>query len=321
MSSRTSRREQVWSSGPRFAFDRLCFNSPTCCDRAETAHVGYEPAVDLYATFIEPLTPHHMQRALLEVLLISIPAGLLGTWVVVRRLAFVTHAVGHATFPALVIAALAGWSMLGTTIVAAIVIAQLIALLARRTELRSGAAVAIVLSTSLALGAVLVSDIRDPGVSANGLLFGSIFGLTDSDLVASVVVALLAVAATLIGFRTFAAAAFDGDSSNVRRGAEMLQLALLAVSVAVSARIIGSLLVAAMYLIPAATARQFTTRLTSLMCWGCIIAAVDGVAGLWMAATLDTPPGASIAACAAGAFIVVAAARGAHGKHLRAIPT
>ena len=64
-----------------------------------------------------------MQRALVEVLLVAIPAGLLGTWVVTRKLAFVTHAVGHATFPALVIAVIAGWSLTGTSLVAAVAVA------------------------------------------------------------------------------------------------------------------------------------------------------------------------------------------------------
>lgn len=276
--------------------------------------------MDLYGTFIEPLTPHHMQRALLEVLVMAIPAGLLGAWVVVRRLAFASHAVGHATFPALVIAALAGWSMLGTTVIAALVIAAILAALQRRRELQSGAGVAVVLATSLALGAVLVSDIHDPGVSANGLLFGSIFGLTTQDLVASAVVAVLAVVATLVGFRPFAAAAFDGTSRD-QRVADVVQLMLIAVAVGVSARVIGSLLVAAMYLIPAATARQFTSRLSSLMVWGCLVAAVDGVAGLWLSATADTPPGASIAACSAAIFVIVLAARTVRIRFLRTIPT
>ncbi|HRC06620.1 MAG TPA: metal ABC transporter permease [Miltoncostaeales bacterium] len=276
--------------------------------------------MDLYGTFIDPLTPHHMQRALLEVLIMAVPAGLLGAWVVVRRLGFATHAMGHATFPALVIAALAGWSLLATTVAAALLIGALIAALHRRRELQSGAAVAVVLATSLALGAVLVSDVHDPGVSANGLLFGSIFGLTTEDLVASAVVAALAIGATLIGFRPFTVAAFDDDSRR-QPGADIVQLMLIAVAVAVSARIIGSLLVAAMYLIPAATARQFTTRLSSLMIWGCIIAALDGVAGLWLSATADTPPGASIAACATAVFLIVATGRTVRLRFMRTIPT
>lgn len=282
--------------------------------------MGYEPHVDLYGTFIEPLTPHHMQRALLEVLVMAVPAGLLGAWVVVRRLAFASHAIGHATFPALVIAALAGWSLLATTIISALAIAAIIAALQRRRELQSGAAVAVVLATSLALGAVLVSDVHDPGVSANGLLFGSIFGLTTPDVIASAVVAALALAATLVGFRPFAAAAFDGSARD-QRMADIVQLMLIAVAVAVSARIIGSLLVAAMYLIPAATARQFTTRLSSLMVWGCLVAAVDGVVGMWLSATADIPPGASIAVCATAVFLIAATGRAVGMRLLRTIPT
>ncbi len=280
----------------------------------------------LYDTFIAPLTPTYMQRALLEVLLIAFPAGLLGAWVVVRRLAFLTHAVGHATFPALVIAALAGWSALGATVAAALVIAAAMALLVRLLPDAAGVGVAVVLSTSLAIGAVLVSDISDPGVSANGLLFGSIFGLTSADVLASLAVALVCLLVTVTTYRPAGAAAFDRDLARSLRGGaagriEVVQLALLAVAVGVSARVIGSLLVSALFLIPAATARQFTVRLPSLMAWATILAACDGVAGLWLAAQLDTPPGASIAACAAAAFVVVSGLRALVGLRARRLAT
>lgn len=280
----------------------------------------------LYDTFIAPLTPTYMQRALLEVVLIAVPAGLLGAWVVVRRLAFLTHAVGHATFPALVIAALAGWSALGATVGAALAIAAAMALLQRVLPDAGGVAVAVVLSTSLAIGAVLVSDIDDPGVSANGLLFGSIFGLSAVDVAASAVVALACLLVTAAAYRPMGAAAFDRDLARTSGGGpvgviEVVQLALLAVAVGVSARVIGSLLVSALFLIPAATARQFTVRLPTLMTWAVVIAAADGVVGLWLATRLDTPPGASIAACAAVVFVAVSGARSLAAGHTRHLAT
>lgn len=278
--------------------------------------------VDLYETFVAPLASHPLQRALGAILLIAVPAGLLGAWVVVRRLAFASHAIGHATFPALVIAAIAGWSLLATTVAAALLVGILLAGLARRPEVRSGTAAAVVLSTSLALGAVLVSDLTAPGITANGLLFGSIFGLRDGDLLACAAVAALALGATLVGFRPFTAAAFDGASAGIRRhGVDAVLILVIAVAVAVSARVMGSLLVGALFVIPSATARQFTARLPQLIGWGVLVAAVDGVAGLWLAATFDTPPGASIAAFASLVFAVTALARAANAHRLRTIPT
>ena len=112
----------------------------------------------------DPFAPEFMRRALLEVLLLAVPAGLLGAWVVLRGLAFFTHALGHATFPALVIAYLAGWSVFGAAFVASLALALGLSRLGERPELAEGVAVAVVLSAAVALGAVLVSDVSDPGV-------------------------------------------------------------------------------------------------------------------------------------------------------------
>ena len=252
-----------------------------------------------------------MQRALVAVLLLAVPAGLLGTWVVTRRLAFVTHAVGHATFPALVIAALAGWSLFGASLIAALLLALGLTWLAQRPELANGVAVAIVLSACLAIGAVLVSDITDPGVRANALLFGSLLAIGRDEVLRTGVVAFLAVAATVVFGRDLAAATFYrdlaiADGRRVRL-IDLILMLLLAGTVAVSVRAVGSLLVAALLLVPSATARMLTDRVVALHAAGIALAASEGVIGLWLAYRLDAPPGAGIAVVAATGFVVVAA--------------
>lgn len=281
--------------------------------------MGYETGVDLSALF-EPLTAPYLRRALVELLVLAVPAGLLGAWVVVRRQAFVVHGMGHATFPAVVIASLAGWPALPVSVAAAILLAAVVALLMRRPQVSHSAAVAVVLSASLAIGAVLVSDIRDPGVSANTLLFGSIFATTWADAVISAAIGVAALGVVVIGYRGLTLAGFDAD----RRGtgaADLVLLVVLAIAVALAARIVGSLLVAALFLIPSATARQVTRRMPTLMLSGVAIAAFDGIAGLWLAVRMDTPPGASIAAFAAAVFVLVVTARSARSLYMRTVPT
>lgn len=277
---------------------------------------------------LDPFQPVFMQRALVEVLVLAIPAGLLGTWVVTRRLAFVTHAIGHATFPALVIAALAGWSLTGTSLVSAVLIGLLLVWLARQPTLNQGVAVAIVLSAGLALGAVLVSDITDPGVRANALLFGSLLAIDWTDVIHSAVAALLAVGLTLTCGRQLAAGTFQRDLAVAegQRGTALdaLLMVLLAGTVAVAAQAVGSLLVASLLVVPSATARLITNRVTSMHVTGMVLAAVESVAGLWVAFHLNAPPGAGIAVVAAGAFVIVAAMRAlvvARRRQMVAIPT
>ena len=276
---------------------------------------------------VEPFRPVFMQRALVEVLLLAIPCGLLGTWVVTRRLAFVTHAVGHATFPALVIAALAGWSLFGTSLVAAVLLALGLAWMSTRAELAKGVAVAIVLSAALALGAVLVSDISDPGVRANGLLFGSLLAIGWTEVIRTAIVGALAIGLTLVAGRDLTAATFQRDlavaDGHRVRTLDVVLMVLLAATVAVAVRAVGSLLVASMLLVPSATARLITRRIATMHLAGIGFAGGEGVAGLWLAYQLDAPPGAGIAVVASAVFVGVAALRGLWAwrrRQLAAIP-
>lgn len=286
------------------------------------------PCMTIQEALVDPFRPLFMQRALLEALVLAVPSGLLGAWIVTRRLAFVTHAMGHATFPALVIAVLAGWSLFASSLIAAIVLALALAWLARSRELAGGVAVAIVLAASLALGAVLVSDVADPGLRANTLLFGSLLAIGWDEVLRTAVVAVVTVACTVAFGRRLAAATFHEElatADGVRvRLLDAGLMVLLAGTVAVALVAAGSLLVASLLLVPSATARFVTTRLLALQLAGVAFAAFDGVAGLLLAFHLDAPPGAGIAAVAAGVFVLVAAGaawRTHRARHLVAIPS
>ncbi len=268
---------------------------------------------DLWSLVADPFSADFMRRALIEVLLLAVPAGLLGTWVVLRGLAFFTHALGHATFPALVVAYLAGWSVFGAAFVASLALALGLSRLGERPELAEGVAVAIVLSAAVALGAVLVSDISDPGVGANSLLFGSLLAVADADVTRSAIVAAAAIVATLAAGRAWLTVAFDRGAARASalpvRSLDALLLVLLAAAVAVAVSVVGSLMVSGLFLVPAATARLMTRRLWTLQVLAVALAAAEGAAGLWIAYRVNAPPGACIAAVAAGAFVLVAAAR------------
>ncbi len=276
---------------------------------------------------VDPFRPPFMQRALIEVLILAVPAGLLGTWVVTRRLAFVTHALGHATFPALVVAALAGWSLFGTSLVTAVALALGLAWMSTRPELANGVAVAIILSAALALGAVLVSDVTDPGVRANALLFGSLLAIGWAEIARTAIVAALVLGVTLVAGRDLATATFQrdlavADGRRVRLLDSVLMV-LLAATVAVALSAVGSLLVAALLLVPSATARLLTRRVPTMHLAGICLAAAEGAAGLWVAYQLDAPPGAGIAVVAATVFVVVSSLRAARlwrSRHMAVVP-
>src|SRR5688572_11900384 len=154
-----------------------------------------------------------MREALLELVLLAVTGGVLGAWIVLRRLAFFSHAAGTATFPGLVAADASGV----TPMFAGIAIALGYAGGVQRTTDAGrdhGEATALLLVAALATGVILASDVFESGALVDRLLFGTLLGLDTADLVLSAVVAVLATAAALALGRTWSAVGFDPDGAS-----------------------------------------------------------------------------------------------------------
>ncbi len=260
----------------------------------------------------DPLAAPFMQRAVLAVLLLAVAGGLLGTWVVLRRLAFFAHAAGSATFPGLVVAGPWGIAAPVAALGAALGFAGLLARVTRRGATGVDAATGLLLTAALALGAVLASDVYDSGAGVDRLLFGTLLGLGDGDLWLAGAVAAAAIVATAALARTWLATGFDpagADALGVpaRRG-DWILLALLAVTVVALLPAVGALLVSTLLVVPAATARLLTTSLRALLAAAVALAAAEGFAGLLLAYHLDLPPGPAIAIVGGGVFALAALA-------------
>lgn len=261
----------------------------------------------------DPFGPLYMQRALAETTLLAVPAGALGALVAVRRLAFFSHALGVGTFPGVVVAAGIGVSPFLGGLVASLALAVAMTLLQRRRELDAPAAAGLLLAGAVALGSLLVSDVFGSGASVDRLLFGSLLGVTDGDLLRSVIVAGAAALTVTVAWRGLLACSFDRDTARAlgfgpARYDAVLFVALAGTVVA-AADAVGALLVSSLILVPAATARLIVGRLAAIALLGAAIAVADSVAGLIVSWHADSPPGATIAAVAAGLFVVVYAIR------------
>src|SRR5829696_2892927 len=148
-----------------------------------------------------------LREALAEVVLLAIAGGLLSAWIVLRRLAFFTHAVGSATFPGLVVADAAGVSPVLAGVAVALGYAGGVER-AGRAGREPGEATALLLVAALAGGVILASDVFDSGAAVDRLLFGTLLGLDTADLVVSALAAACAALATLGLGRTWSALAF-----------------------------------------------------------------------------------------------------------------
>jgi ABC-type Mn2+/Zn2+ transport system permease subunit len=257
---------------------------------------------------VDPFQYPFMQRALEEVLLLSIPAGLLGCWIVLRRLSFLTHAVGAATFPGLVVGAGVGFSpWLGAFAVAAgFGGAQTV--FERRTRLDPGAITGLLLATALAAGSVLVSNVFHSAGSVDGLLFGSLLGIGTADVERAIALDVVCVAFVLVAGRGLLATSFApaaAGSLGYRRGLyDAALLLLLGASVVSCSAAIGGFVVSGLLVVPAATARLVARSVRQVQLGGVVLAAAEAVLGLILAFHLDVPPGAAIAVLAAAVYLV-----------------
>ena len=247
--------------------------------------------------------------ALLELILLGIAGGVLGTWIVLRRLAFFSHSVGSATFPGLVAADASGVSPTIAGLAVALGYAGGVER-AGRASREPGEATALLLVAALAGGVVLASDVFESGAAVDQLLFGTLLGLDPGDLALSAVAALLAALATATLGRTWSAIAFDPDSApglGLPAGtADLLLLALVAVAVVAAIPAVGALLVAAVYVLPGAAARLVARTVPALLALSVALALAEGVAGLYVAYWLDLPPGPPVAVLGAAVYAVLA---------------
>ena len=254
-----------------------------------------------------------VQRGLLEVLLLSAGAGVLGTWAVMRGLAFYSHAVAAAAFPGLVLAAGLGFAPLlgamGTGAVFALGVGRL------STARRAGhdALTALALVAALAAGTVLASNVFHSGSEVDTLLFGSLFALGPADLALAFGVSVAALAASLVLGPRWLAVGFDPGAApalGVRsRLPDLALLALVALAAVAALAAVGALLATALLIVPAVTTRLWTARLLAWQLWTVALAAAEGLIGVWLSVELNAPPGATIATLAGVVFAVAAFAR------------
>ncbi|MEZ5077426.1 MAG: zinc ABC transporter substrate-binding protein [Solirubrobacterales bacterium] len=261
---------------------------------------------------MEPFELPFVQRGLVEVLILAVPAGLLGTWVVLRGLAFFSHAIGTAAFPGLVLADGLGFGAPLGAFGAALAFTAGNAVLGRGRDRGRDSVVALVLVGCLAAGVILASDVFGSGSNVETLLFGSLLLVDEGDIALAAGAAIVTVAASLLLGGRWLAQGFDPGAPARGWHRPLLDAALLvliALTTVAALSVVGALLVAALFVVPAATTRLLTRRMLGWQLATIALVAAEGTAGLWLSVKTDAPPGATIA-CAAGAvFVLVATGR------------
>ncbi len=263
---------------------------------------------------LDPFSLTFMQRAALEVAMLAPLAGLIGAQIVLRHLAFYTHAVGTATFPGLVLAGPAGIPPALAALAVGGAYASALERLGRVRGLGRDAATALLLVAALAIGIILASDVFEAGSGVDRLLFGSLVAIGDDELIATSVASAAVLLATAFFRRTWIASGFDPQvvpALGLRtRLADWVLVAAIALAVIAALDAVGALLVSAILVMPAATARLVTRSVASLEVSAAALALAEGLGGLLLAFELDVPPGAAIAVLGGLVFALTAMATG-----------
>lgn len=267
--------------------------------------------IDPVALLTDPLAYGFMQRGLIASVEIGILCAVMGTFVVLKGLAFIGDAVSHATFPGLVIAFLLGIPLYIGGAIAAVATALSIGYVARRGRLRFDTSVGVLFAGTFALGVLLFSTIRGYVADLLGYLLGNVLGIGFVDLIQVTVLGAVVLAIVLVIRKELLFATFDplgAAASGLPVGAlDYVLLALLGVTIVVSIQAVGIIMVVAMLVTPAATAQLVVTRFGHMMAVAVALAAVSAVIGLYVSFYVNVASGASIVLVETFLFIVVLA--------------
>jgi ABC-type Mn2+/Zn2+ transport system permease subunit len=257
----------------------------------------------------QPLQYEFMVRGLLASVMVGILCAVMGTYVVLRGMAFLGDAMAHAILPGVAIAYLLHGNLLIGAMIAAVIIALSIGLFSKGGTVKEDTAIGILFAAALSLGVALISSIQTYAVDLSHILFGNVLGVSTSDLWLTAGLGLVVLASVALFYKQFMVISFDPIlAATLRLPAELLRnlmLVLLAMTVVVSLQTVGVGLAAAMLITPAATSYLLTRRLWPMMLVSATIGAVSSLVGLYLSYYLNIVSGSAIVLTATAIFLLV----------------
>jgi len=260
----------------------------------------------------DPLSFHFMRTGLLAAILVGATCAILGSYVVLRRMAFIGDAIAHTTLPGLVIAYLYGISLFGGALAAALATAAGIGWLSARDTVREDTAIGVLFTGMFAVG-ILISVKAKSFLDFSHMLFGDILGVTPMALILIAIFAFLVLGTLALFHKEMELTSVDPTYAAVigLRADWMrnLLLVLLALAVVTGIQVVGVILTSALLVTPAAAASLLTSKLSRMMLLATIIAISSGVIGLYASFHFDVAGGAAIVITCTVWFAVALAAR------------
>jgi manganese/iron transport system permease protein len=268
--------------------------------------------MSLHELLIEPLTFPFMLRAFAAVILIGVVCGVMGAYVVTRRMAFLGDAMAHTILPGVAIGYVATGGSTQAVLLGGLIAGAISALgigfLSRSTQLSEDTAIGVIFAGALALGIGIISLADNYSADLSHLLIGNVLAVNAEELTLIALVSAVVLAVIVLLYKEFLVISFDENLAQTLKlpsqRLRMLMLLLLAGTVVISLQAVGVAMVAAMLVTPAATARFYTRHLHHLMLLAATIGAVGGVIGMYITWHVRIAPSAGIVLTLTACFIV-----------------
>ena len=258
---------------------------------------------------IEAFEPTFMQRALVGSLIAVIATSLVGTWIVLRGLAFLGDALAHGVIPGVALAVLWGFNPALGAFLSALVMSGLVTFVSNRTTVRDDTAIGLLFVGMLALGVVIVSKSGSFKTDVTAILFGDALGITRGDIQNQIIYTSIVVVLTVLLYRPFLALTFNHMKAHTLgmrpRLSQAALLGLLSLSIVASFQSIGTLLVFGLLVAPPATASLLVKRVPLIMAVSILLGSLAVVAGLTISFHYGTAGGATMAGISVLLFFVV----------------
>lgn len=272
--------------------------------------------------FVQPFSYAFMQRGLIAAILVGIVCAVVGTYIVLRGMAFFGDALAHTILPGLAVGYLVSggaketlfWWALGTSVFSSLGISMI----SKNSRIKEDTAIGIVFAGMFALGIALISTVRSYAVDLSHFLFGDVLGVTGNNLWTIGIFTILVLLVVMAFYKEFLTVSFDPIlATTLRMPVKVINtmlLILIAITVAVALQTVGVALMVAMLVTPAATALLLTNRLPRMMVIASIIAGASGLIGLFLSFYLSIASGAAIVLTCTAIFGITWGVQSLHRK-------
>lgn len=284
--------------------------------------------MDSFSVLIEPLQYGFMQRSLTIAIMVGVICALVGTYLMVRRMALLGDAIAHSVLPGLAIAFWLGFNIFLGAFIAGVSSTIVVTWIRTKSPIKEDAAMGIVFSAFFAAGVTLISLIqKDNKIDLNHFLFGNILGVTASEVRETAIVGLIVIAAVILLYKELLFYSFDPLGAQAAglpvRWLDFGLMVAIALTVVASLKVVGVILVLSLLITPGATAYLLVPRLHQVMLLGVVIGVISSVSGMYISYFYNVPSGPAIVMVVSSFFLLALLFSPRHGiltqsgKHLR----